>query len=253
MRKKIVAGNWKMNTMLKDGINLANDINALLKVYNLPPDKEVVLAPPFTHLVSIEQMIDKSRIKLSAQNCAAYDDGAYTGEVSAKMLKHLGCTYVIIGHSERRLYFNETSEVLIKKINQVLRNDLIPIFCCGEHLDERERGNHFNIVEKQITDTLFNLLLSDFQKIVIAYEPIWAIGTGVTATKEQAQEMQEFIRKVIAGQFGNDAAENLTILYGGSVKADNAQELFDQPDVDGGLVGGASLNATGFFEIIKSM
>jgi triosephosphate isomerase len=253
MRKKIVAGNWKMNTMLKDGINLANDINALLKVYNLPSDKEVVLAPPFTHLASIEQIIDKNRIKLSAQNCAAFDDGAYTGEVSAKMLKHLGCTYVIIGHSERRMYFNETSEVLLTKINQVLRNDLIPIFCCGEHLQEREMRNHFNIIEKQISEVLFNLLLSDFQKIVIAYEPVWAIGTGVTASKEQAQEMHAFIRKVIAGQFGNDAAENLTILYGGSVKADNAKELFDQPDVDGGLVGGASLNATGFFEIIKSM
>jgi triosephosphate isomerase len=253
MRKKIAAGNWKMNTTVIEGINLASEINTLLKNLNLEEHQEVVIAPPFTHLTSVEQVVDSKKIKLAAQNCSTEDEGAYTGEISAKMIKSMGCTYVIIGHSERRAYYGETGEILVKKINQALNNDLTPIFCCGEQLEERERGNHFNIVEKQISEVLFNYLVSDFNKIVIAYEPVWAIGTGVTASKEQAQEMHAFIRKVVADKFGNDSAANLTVLYGGSVKPDNARELFEQPDVDGGLIGGASLNAKGFFEIVNSI
>ncbi len=253
MRKKIAAGNWKMNTTVIEGINLASEINTLLKNLNLEEHQEVVIAPPFTHLTSVEQVVDNKKIKLAAQNCSTEDEGAYTGEISAKMIKSMGCTYVIIGHSERRAYYGETGEILVKKINQALNNDLTPIFCCGEQLEERERGNHFNIVEKQISEVLFNYLVSDFNKIVIAYEPVWAIGTGVTASKEQAQEMHAFIRKVVADKFGNDSAANLTVLYGGSVKPDNARELFEQPDVDGGLIGGASLNAKGFFEIVNSI
>ncbi len=253
MRKKIAAGNWKMNTTVIEGINLASEINTLLKNLNLEEHQEVVIAPPFTHLTSVEQVVDSKKIKLAAQSCSTEDEGAYTGEISAKMIKSMGCTYVIIGHSERRAYYGETGEILVKKINQALNNDLTPIFCCGEQLEERERGNHFNIVEKQISEVLFNYLVSDFNKIVIAYEPVWAIGTGVTASKEQAQEMHAFIRKVVADKFGNDSAANLTVLYGGSVKPDNARELFEQPDVDGGLIGGASLNAKGFFEIVNSI
>jgi triosephosphate isomerase len=253
MRKKIVAGNWKMNTTVKEGIQLASEIDKLLKTISIEPDKEVVIAPPFTHLTFIDQVIDHNKIKLSAQNCAAEDDGAFTGEVSAKMLKNLGCTYVIIGHSERRQYYNETSNILNRKINQAFKNDLIPIFCCGEHLEEREMGNHFSSVEKQISEVIFNLFEANFKKIVIAYEPVWAIGTGVTATKEEAQEMQAFIRKLVEDKYGKETAQDLSIIYGGSVKVDNACDLFHQPDVDGGLVGGASLNATGFFEIVKSI
>ncbi|MCF6366902.1 MAG: triose-phosphate isomerase [Bacteroidales bacterium] len=253
MRKKIVAGNWKMNTILREGVSLASDINKGLKDFSLREEVEVIIAPPFTHLTFVKQVIDNDNIKVSAQNCAAEDKGAYTGEVSAEMLKMLGCGAVILGHSERRAYYNETSETLFKKVNQALANNLTPIFCCGEMLEQREAGNHFNIVETQISDGLFHLSESDFAKVVIAYEPVWAIGTGVTASKEQAQEMHEFIRKIVKTKYGNNIAENLTILYGGSVKPSNAKEIFAQPDVDGGLIGGASLNAESFIDIIKAI
>jgi len=252
MRKMIVAGNWKMNTGLEEGTNLVSDLRTYLNDISLNPDKEVVIAPPFTHLASIRQVIRDTDIKLSAQNCSSEQNGAYTGEISATMLKEIGCTYVIIGHSERRMYYIENSEILVKKISRALENDLTPIYCCGELLEERNSGNQFKVVENQISEVLFNFSDSDFKKIQIAYEPVWAIGTGVTASKEQAQEMHAFIRNVLEKKFGKELSQAISILYGGSVKPENAGELFSQPDVDGGLVGGASLNAKGFFTIIQS-
>ncbi len=252
MRNKIVAGNWKMNTTVKEGVFLASQINNHLKDIELRNDVQVVISPPFTHLTFVCQVIDKSKILLAAQNCADESEGAYTGEISATMLKDLGCNAVILGHSERRAFYHETSETLFKKTNQVIANDLTPIFCCGEMLEQREAGNHFNIVESQISEAIFHLSETDFSKIVIAYEPVWAIGTGVTASKEQAQEMHAFIRNIVKVKYGNNIAENLTILYGGSVKPSNAEELFAQPDVDGGLIGGASMDAKSFVDIIKA-
>ncbi len=253
MRNKIVAGNWKMNTIVREGVALASDINVSLKDINLPENVKIILAPPFTHIAFVEQVTDDKKIIIAGQNCSSEEQGAYTGEISAKMLKMIGCSAVIIGHSERRAYFCETSETLAKKTEQALKNELTPIFCCGEKLEEREAGNHFNIVKNQISESLFNLSEKNFSKIVIAYEPVWAIGTGVTATKEQAQEMHEFIRKTVAEKYGNNTAEKLTILYGGSVKPDNAAEIFSMPDVDGGLIGGASLKADSFVDIVKAI
>jgi len=253
MRKKIVAGNWKMNTVVKDGVSLAADINTKSEKINLPDNVDVIIAPPFTHIFSVKQVTNNKKITVAGQNCATESKGAYTGEVSAEMLKSLGCSSVIIGHSERRAYYSETSEILTKKIGQVLSNDMFPIFCCGEKLKEREAGNHFNVVKNQISEALFHLSEKDFSKIVIAYEPVWAIGTGVTASKEQAQEIHAFIRKLISEKYGERAAENLTILYGGSVKPENAQEIFSMPDVDGGLIGGAALKTDSFIDIIKAI
>jgi len=253
MRKKIVAGNWKMNTVVRDGVALASTISNDLKNIDLREDISVIIAPPFTHLTFISQVIDISKILLAAQNCSVESKGAFTGEISAEMLNLLGCDAVIIGHSERRAYFNETSDILKKKTEQVLANDLIPIFCCGEILEQRESGDHFNVIKDQISEALFGFNGEDFSKIVIAYEPVWAIGTGVTASDEQAQEMHAFIRKIVSGKFGDNIADDMTILYGGSVNPSNAAELFSQTDVDGGLVGGASLKADSFVEIIKSI
>jgi len=253
MRKKIVAGNWKMNTIVEDGVTLASSINAELKNVTLRDDTYVIIAPPFTHLTFINQLIDSDKLLLAAQNCSTESKGAFTGEVSAEMLKILGCDAVILGHSERRAYYHETSDILIKKLDQVLKNQMIPIFCCGEMLEQREKGEHFKVVENQISEVLFDLSEEDFSKVVIAYEPVWAIGTGVTASNEQAQEMHAFIRKIISEKFGNDIADNTSILYGGSVNPSNASELFSQNDVDGGLVGGASLKTDSFIEIIKAI
>jgi len=253
MRKKIVAGNWKMNTLVNEGVSLASDINNELKKINLPDNVDLIIAPPFTHILSVKQATDNDRIMLSAQNCATESKGAYTGEISAEMLKKMGCSSVIIGHSERRAYYSETSEILEKKIEQVLNNKMTPIFCCGEKLEERKTENHFEVVKNQISEALFHLSEEDFSKIVIAYEPVWAIGTGVTASKEQAQEIHAFIRKVVSQKYGNIIAENLTILYGGSVKPANAKEIFSMPDVDGGLIGGAALKADSFIDIIKAI
>ena len=242
-----------MNTIVRDGVALASMINNQLKEVDLKEDVKVIIAPPFTHLTFVSQVVDTNKVIVSAQNCSTENSGAYTGEISAEMLKVLGCKAVILGHSERRAYYGEISETLIKKTEQVIKNEMMPIFCCGEMLEEREANNHFKIVEAQISEALFHLSETDFSKIVIAYEPVWAIGTGVTASKEQAQEMHAFIRNVVKEKYGNTIADDLTILYGGSVKPNNAKEIFAQPDVDGGLIGGASLQAESFIDIIKAI
>ena len=246
MRKKIVAGNWKMNTAPREGVELVRSIiNGLKEVSS---DVSVIVAPPFTHLSSIRNEIQESRVALSAQNCADHLKGAYTGEVSVSMLAAIGCEYVILGHSERREYYGEDSAILTEKINLVLTNGLIPIFCVGEKLSQREDGTYFTVVADQLSSVLFGLDPKEFANVVIAYEPVWAIGTGKTATAEQAQDMHLFIRSRLREHFG-DIADNTAILYGGSVNASNAQDLFSQPDIDGGLIGGASLKADDFIKI----
>jgi triosephosphate isomerase len=249
MRKKIVAGNWKMNKTLHEGIELAKTINRQVE----DRDVVVILCPPFIHLSEVAGTITKDSLFLGAQNCASEASGAYTGEVSAEMIRSTGADYVIIGHSERRTYFSETDEILNKKVKLALANDLIPIFCCGEVLPERQAGNHIQIVKSQVEKGLFNLSPEDFSRVVIAYEPVWAIGTGVTATAEQAQEMHKMIREHIAEKYGNTIAGNTSILYGGSCKPSNAKELFTNPDVDGGLIGGASLSASDFMGIVNAL
>ena len=250
MRKFIVAGNWKMNTTVPEGESLANEIET--KIWHYERDKfQLIIAPPFTHLATIRSIIDSDKVKLGAQNLFWEEKGAYTGEISAAMLKSVDVEYVIIGHSERRKYFKESDEVLLKKINLALANGLKPIFCIGEELEQREAGKHFDVVRSQIENVIFSLKPEQLDKIIIAYEPVWAIGTGKVATPEQAQEMHSFIRDLIKGKFGQDKAENMTLLYGGSCKPGNAAGLFEQPDIDGGLIGGASLKADDFLEIFK--
>ena len=248
MRKNIVAGNWKMNTTLEEGVELASQINDLLKEREANCD--VILCVPFTHLVSIKGVIDDP-LKLGAENCSRHEKGAYTGEVSAAMVKSTGAAYVILGHSERRQYFGENNEELLAKTRIAIANGLKPIFCVGEVLEERENGTFNEVVKSQI-EALFALSSDDFSKIVIAYEPVWAIGTGKTATSDQAQEMHEHIRHVIADKYGKEVADNTSILYGGSCKPSNAKELFSKPDVDGGLIGGASLEAESFMGIVDA-
>lgn len=211
-----------------------------------------MIAPPFTHLAEIAKTIDTDRVCLAAQNCASEEKGAYTGEVAVPMLKALGVKAVIIGHSERRAYFAEADQTLNKKVKLTLKHGLKPIFCCGEKLDEREAKNHFEVVKTQIENGLFDLSAEDFANVIVAYEPVWAIGTGVTATPEQAQEMHKYIRDLIAQKYGQQQADNTTLLYGGSCKPGNAKELFSNPDVDGGLIGGASLKADDFYRIITA-
>jgi len=251
MRKKIVAGNWKCNTNLQEGVELAKAVNELV-VSKGDKDVVVVLGTPFTHLTKVVESVDASRVGVSAQNCAAEAKGAFTGEVSAEMVKSTGATYVILGHSERREYYNETSEILNKKVALTLENGLTPIYCCGEPLEIREAETQNDFVKKQLDETVFQLPVDEFKKLVIAYEPIWAIGTGKTASTEQAQDMLAYIRSLIADKFGKDVAEEISILYGGSCKASNAPELFSQPDIDGGLIGGASLKAEEFLGIINA-
>ena len=250
MRKQIVAGNWKMNTTLQEGVILAKEVNEALK--NVTPNCDVIIAVPFTHLASINAVIDSTKLGLGAENCADKKSGAYTGEVSASMVASTGAKYVILGHSERRQYYGETSETLKEKVALAFENALTPIFCIGEVLEEREKSIHFDVVKSQIVDALFNLSAEDFGKIVLAYEPVWAIGTGKTATDDQAEEMHAFIRGVIAEKYGNQVAEDTTILYGGSCKPSNAKELFAKPNVDGGLIGGASLEAESFMGIVTA-
>lgn len=256
MRKKIAAGNWKMNTTLNEGKQLIKTIiNSLEKLPPKQPPEEmlVVLGTPFITLESAVKLVETfPQISIAAQNCYDEEKGAFTGEISASMIKSTGAKYVIIGHSERRQYFNESHSMLARKVDLALKNDLIPIFCCGEKLEIREQNGHFDLVKQQLTESLFHLSPELFSKVVIAYEPVWAIGTGVTATPEQAREMHKIIRDHLSGHYGDVIANNTTILYGGSVNAKNAHELFSQPDVDGGLVGGASLKAEEFIEIIHS-
>lgn len=250
MRKKIVAGNWKMNKNLQEGLVLAQELDAALKGKSINCD--VVIGTPFIHLASVTNAVDTSKIGVAAQNCADKASGAYTGEVSAEMVASTGATYVILGHSERRAYYHETPEILKEKVLLALANNLTPIFCVGEVLEEREANNHFDVVKSQIVESLFDLSKEDFSKIVLAYEPVWAIGTGKTATAGQAQEMHAFIRKTLTEKYGEEVAKNTSILYGGSCNASNAKELFSNPDVDGGLIGGASLRVDKFMPIVEA-
>ncbi|MCR5680275.1 MAG: triose-phosphate isomerase [Prevotella sp.] len=250
MRKKIVAGNWKMNMNLQDGIALAKELNETLKADR--PNCGVVICTPFIHLASIAQFLDQDIIGLGAENCADKEKGAFTGEVSAEMVKSTGAQYVILGHSERREYYKETPEILKEKVLLAQKQGLKVIFCIGESLEEREAGRQNEVVKAELEGSVFNLSEEDFRKIVIAYEPIWAIGTGKTATAEQAQEIHAYIRSIIAQKYGQAVADDTTILYGGSCKASNAPELFAKPDIDGGLIGGASLKAADFKGIIDA-
>lgn len=250
MRQNIVAGNWKMNKNLQEGLELAKELNDILKANK--PNCKVVIGTPFIHLSKVAEIVDKELIGVSAQNCADKVSGAYTGEVSASMVKSTGVDYVILGHSERRSYYGETNEILKEKVDLALANDLTPIFCIGEVLEEREAEKHFDVVKTQIEKGLFHLSAEAFGKIVLAYEPVWAIGTGKTASPEQAQEIHAFIRKTVAEKYGKEVADNTSILYGGSCKPSNAKELFANADVDGGLIGGAALKAEDFAGIISA-
>jgi triosephosphate isomerase len=250
MRKNIVAGNWKMNKTLQEGLALATELNEVLAGAELKCD--VVIGTPFIHLASVAATIDTKVIGVAAQNCANKESGAYTGEISAAMVKSTGANYVILGHSERRAYYGETAELLKTKTELALANGLTPIFCIGEVLEERESGVFFDVVKGQIVDSLFDLSAEDFGKIVLAYEPVWAIGTGKTASAAQAQEIHAFIRATIAAKYGESVAQETSILYGGSCNASNAQELFSNPDVDGGLIGGAALKVADFKAIIDA-
>lgn len=251
MRKNIVAGNWKMNKTIEEGVQLVKEIKSLISEKQIS-SVQLIINPPFTHLSVLKNEIANSGIKIGAQNCSYESSGAYTGEVSVGMLKSIDIDYVIIGHSERRAYFNETDEILLKKLYLVLDSGLLPIFCCGEVLSQRDAGIHFEVVRQQIENTIFKLSEDKFKKVVIAYEPVWAIGTGRTATSEQAQEIHKYIRNLITEKFGASVASEISILYGGSCNAQNAKELFQNPDVDGGLIGGASLKATDFVQIASS-
>ena len=250
MRKNIVAGNWKMNKTLQEGIELAKELNTVLAADK--PKCDVVICTPFIHLASVVPVVDKAIIGVGAENCADKESGAYTGEVSAAMVASTGAQYVILGHSERRAYYHETPEILKEKVGLALANGLTPIFCIGEVKEERLENRQNEVVRAQIEGSLFDLTAEEFSKIVLAYEPVWAIGTGLTATPEQAQEMHAFIRSVLAGKWGKEVADNTSILYGGSCKPSNAKELFANPDVDGGLIGGASLKAADFKGIIDA-
>ena len=249
MRKNIVAGNWKMNTTVPEGVKLASEVNAALE--GITPKCDVVIGVPFTHLTAVKAVIGE-KLGLSAENCADKAKGAYTGEVSAAMVASTGATYVILGHSERRQYYGETAATLKDKVALALENGLCPIFCIGEVLEERENGSYFDVIKAQIVESLFDLSAEDFGKIILAYEPVWAIGTGKTATADQAQEIHAFIRGLIAEKYGNQVADDTTILYGGSCKPSNAKELFEKPDVDGGLIGGAALDAASFMDIVTA-
>ena len=249
MRKKIVAGNWKMNTTVAEGVELAKAVVA--KSAEVPAEVGLIIAPPFTHLYAVNEVVKGTKVGLSAQNCADHEKGAYTGEVAVNMIAGVGCQYTILGHSERREYYGETDEKLCTKIKLAFEAGLSPIFCIGEKLEEREAGKHFEVVTAQVKNVLYTLTAEEMAKTIVAYEPVWAIGTGKTATAEQAQEIHACIRSVIAEKFG-ELANEITILYGGSCKPSNAKELFACPDIDGGLIGGAALKADDFIAIAKS-
>ena len=250
MRKKIVAGNWKMNLNLQDGVALAKEINEALVAEK--PNCEVIICTPFIHLASVAQVLDQNVVALGAENCADKVKGAYTGEVSAEMVKSTGAQYVILGHSERRQYYHETAEILKEKVDLALANGLKILFCCGETLEERQAEKQNEVVKAELEGSVFHLDAEAWKNIVIAYEPIWAIGTGMTATSDQAEEMLAYIRSIVAEKYGQEAAEDTSILYGGSCKASNAPELFSKPNIDGGLIGGASLKCADFKGIIDA-
>lgn len=251
MRKKIVAGNWKMNLDYQEGLSLFSEIVNMVND-EVTGKQEVVVCSPFIHLHSLVQMVKGyNKVAVGAQNAHQNESGAYTGETSAKMVKSAGAAYVILGHSERRQYFGETNELLAKKIEVALKHELRPIYCIGETLQEREDDRHFHIIKQQLEQGAFHLNAAHFGQLVIAYEPVWAIGTGVTATSSQAQEIHAFIRIEIAAKYGQEIADNTTILYGGSCNPKNAPDLFAQHDIDGGLIGGASLKSRDFVDIVK--
>ncbi|WP_397447367.1 triose-phosphate isomerase [Polaribacter sp. R77954] len=252
MRQKIVAGNWKMNNDKQETKTLIEDVKTEIENLSLE-NTRVIVAPSFVNLESAVNLAEGSSIEVVAQNMHQAKSGAYTGEISADMLKSIGIKSVILGHSERRTYFGETDELLAEKVNAVLENDLETIFCFGELLEDRKSDNHFNVVESQLKNALFHLEAKDWSSIVLAYEPVWAIGTGETASPEQAQEMHAFIRSIVEKQYNKEVADNVSILYGGSVKPANAEEIFSKPDVDGGLIGGAALKASDFSAIIKAI
>ena len=250
MRTKIVAGNWKMNKNCEETEDLLNEL-----IEKLPLDKEVqiVVAPTFVNLASAVDHLEFTNITVAAQNLHQAESGAYTGEISADMLKSVGVNTVILGHSERRAIFHETDAIIANKVDTALKHDMTVIFCFGEELKDRQNNQHFNVVENQLRDGLFHLGKEAWEDIILAYEPVWAIGTGETASPEQAQEMHAFIRETVRHTYGSDVAEDVSILYGGSVKPDNAQEIFGKPDVDGGLIGGAALKADDFVAIINAI
>jgi triosephosphate isomerase len=252
MRKKIVAGNWKMNLDYEAGLTLFSEVINMVHD-EVTGKQQVVVCSPFIHLHSLTQLAKGyNKVSVGAQNAHQAEFGAYTGEISAKMIHSTGAEYVILGHSERRQYFGETNALLAKKTDTALKNSLKPIFCIGETLQEREANKHFDIIKQQLAEGVFHLDASQFAELVLAYEPVWAIGTGVTATSAQAQEIHVFIRKEIASKYGQEVADNTTILYGGSCTPKNAPELFAQPDIDGGLIGGASLKSRDFVDIVKT-
>jgi triosephosphate isomerase (TIM) len=253
MRKKIVAGNWKMNKTMEEAQALTSELMGLVAA-EVKGSAKIILCVPFPYLHAIKKQLGSyTKIAVGAQNCSEHEWGAYTGEVSAPMLKSLEIPYVVVGHSERRQYFGEDGKLLAKKVDKASAHGLTPIFCCGEPLEIREKGTHEALVKTQVEESLFHLSAEALRKVVIAYEPVWAIGTGKTATSQQAQDMHAVIRKHLASKYGDPVAEEIAILYGGSVKADNAKELFSCPDVDGGLVGGASLKSREFVEIVKGI
>lgn len=246
MRRQVVIGNWKMNTTIDEAINLVIDLKEGLN------DNFTIICVPFTHLGVVQEIVD-DRIAVGAQNVCAFENGAYTGEISSKMLQSLGVEFVIIGHSERRLFFGEDDETVNLKIKKALENDIMPIICCGESLEQRKSNNFLPFIEGQIKAALAGLDKEVISDCIIAYEPIWAIGTGETASAEQAQEVHQFIRQVLSNLYDNDTAIHTSIVYGGSVKSTNAPELFKMEDIDGALVGGASLKAADFLKIVKSL
>ena len=251
MRKQIVAGNWKMNNDYNEGVSLFSEIVNMVRDEK-KGNQIAVICSPAIHLNSLAQL-SSGIVKIGAQNCHQKENGAYTGEISAKMIKSTGAEYVIIGHSERRQYFAENNQLLAEKTVTALANNLTPIFCIGETLDERNNGSYFNVIETQLEEGVFGLSAEDFGKVVLAYEPVWAIGTGLTATPEQAQDIHAFIRSKVEAKYGFNVADDTTILYGGSCNAKNAPDLFSQADIDGGLIGGASLKSRDFTDIVKAL
>lgn len=250
MKPKLVIGNWKMNKSFDEAEDLISNIEDALEGWSL--QTLVAICPPYPYLELATDHADESNFECGAQNCSEFNNGAYTGEISAGMLAELGVEFCIVGHSERRKYFGETNGSIARKIDRLLEADLISVFCCGELHDDRESGNHFKVVETQIKESLFHLSKEQIERVVIAYEPVWAIGTGLTATPQQAEEMHAFIRSIMEKEYGTETAYNLYILYGGSCNSKNALDLFSQPNVDGGLIGGASLDAEEFIGIIEA-